>query len=116
MNKFVPRMNELHGVLAVPEIVNYGGVNTAQIEYDTTAGWAAKRNLRSKEKVIYVYTDYETDADGNNIPAFKIGDGSAYVADLPFVSHVTQEEKNFWNNKVSVFALPEQEMLYFTTH
>ena len=116
MNKFVPRMNELHGVLAVPEIVNYGGVNTAQIEYDTVEGWGSKRNLRSKEKVIYVYTDYELGPDGKYIPGFKIGDGNAYVADLPFTSNVTMEEKNFWNNKVRVFAIDGIEMLVFTTN
>ena len=49
------------------------------------------------------------------IPAVKIGDGLAYLIDLPFIDasvtrlmehinntqiHITQAEREFWNNKV----------------
>ena len=53
-----------------------------------------------------------------NIPGIKIGDGRAYVQDLPFIDeelrdtimehinnqdiHVSLQEKLFWNNKINV--------------
>ena len=71
-----------------------------------------------------------TDSEGNitYIPGIKIGDGLAYLIDLPFTDselidhinnttiHVTAEEKNFWNNKNRVFISPQdEENLIFTT-
>lgn len=72
----------------------------------TTAEWQDLSNYQSKFGSIYIYTDYDV-KDGVNIPAIKIGDGSAYVVDLPFMScGVTEEEKDFWNNKVSAVIDP----------
>lgn len=64
------------------------------------------------------------DSEGNPvmvpvfIPGIKVGDGKAYVQDLPFIDqdlralvgdhianefiHVTTKEKEFWNNKVNI--------------
>lgn len=64
------------------------------------------------------------DSEGNPvmvpvfIPGIKVGDGKAYVQDLPFIDqdlralvdehiwntliHVTAEEKEFWNKKVNI--------------
>lgn len=87
---------------------------------DTTANWNKQPQLQSQVGYIYIYTDYKT-VDGNNIPGIKIGDGNAYLIDLEFldelyarhindnVIHVTQSEKNFWNNKVNCFIAPEQD-------
>lgn len=64
----------------------------------TTAEWESTPEYLSKSGCIYVYTDY---IDGVS-PAIKIGDGKSYVVDLPFFSsNVTDEEREFWNNKVS---------------
>ena len=79
---------------------------------------------------MYVYSDarsYEEEYTENNetltrtvyVPGIKIGDGSAYVVDLPFVN-VTSEQINFWNNKVNCYLEPElvvggdDETLIFT--
>ncbi len=79
---------------------------------------------------MYVYSDarsYEEEYTENNetltrtvyVPGVKIGDGSAYVVDLPFVN-VTSEQINFWNNKVNCYLEPElvvggdDETLIFT--
>lgn len=69
---------------------------------------------------IVVYQN-KTIIDNVSYPGIKIGDGNAYLIDLPFVGddlcdqimnvisdhinntdiHVTTEEKNFWNNKLN---------------
>ena len=58
-----------------------------------------------------------------NIAGFKVGDGLAYVVDLPFVDalmdlhmrndniHVTAEEKAFWNAKNRGFVNGENLIL-----
>ena len=86
---------------------------------DTTAGWALKGSTISEEGFIYVYTDYQT-VDGVNIPGVKIGTGNAYIVDLPFIDqiyathiadtvmHITQEEREFWNNKVTCYIDPNK--------
>ena len=92
---------------------------------DTTENWNAKRSYRPLRGDIIVYTDHGqiVDVYGEtvNVPGVKIGDGNAYLIDLPFVGadvryqiltelrehtgntgiHVTPEEKEFWNNKLN---------------
>lgn len=100
---------------------------TARIKFkrDTTANWNAARGMIPLEGEVIVYNDYATITkivDGQErtiiVPAIKIGDGRAYVQDLPFVNddlreqllnhinnpeiHVTMAEKLFWNNKLNV--------------
>lgn len=78
------------------------------IQSDTKAGWASKSSFVPVENCICIYTDYKT-IDGVDIPGFKVGDGNAYLIDLPFITDwiipglVTDEERNFWNNKVTAY-------------
>lgn len=93
------------------------------IYYDTTANWNRQGSFVSQEGAVYIYSDrYQLD-DGNgnpiNVAGMKIGDGTSYLIDIPFLTdvtavliaqhasnseiHVTAEEKTFWNNKVSSF-------------
>lgn len=84
----------------------------------TTEYWAQNPTVSQKD-VIYVFTDHQQ-LDGEDIPGIKIGDGNAYVMDLPFcddvysrhiadrILHITQEERNFWNNKVTCYIDPFQ--------
>ena len=99
---------------------------------DTTAHWNANPKLISEKNKAYVYLDHESiEEDGKTkwIPGVKIGDGKAYLIDLPFTDevmiahirnlgiHVTPEEKEFWNNKVRTYMdTVEGEQLVFTTH
>lgn len=58
------------------------------IYYGTTEYWNSQLELVSEEGAIYVYSDYsEKDVDGKlvDVPAIKIGDGLAFVVDLPVV-------------------------------
>jgi len=38
----------------------------------------------SEKDAIYIYTNNHTDSQGNELASAKIGDGMAYVVDLPF--------------------------------
>lgn len=93
------------------------------IYYDTTAAWNAMPSMVGEAGAVYIYSDHERleDEVGNvsYIPGIRIGDGSAYLIDLPFISdgmrdalyehisntaiHITQAEREFWSNKVSSF-------------
>lgn len=85
------------------------------VEYNTVAGWNSARTLVARKGYIYVYSDYMKDQDDRDIPGFKVGDGSTYLIDLPFVDelylqhirdnvrHITQQEREFWNNKVRCY-------------
>ena len=80
--------------------------------------WANQTQMVSQPNTVYIYRDHRTTTDGQgntvNIAGFKLGDGSAYVVDLPFLSvdeetfnqhvndstiHITSAERTFWNNK-----------------
>lgn len=91
----------------------------------TTAQWNAKLGFIPLKGEIIVYTDYGKvqDEQGNmvDVPALKVGDGLAYLVDLPFVGesdkkflldyikehemnaiiHVSQEDRERWNNKLN---------------
>lgn len=100
---------------------------------DTTENWNKKASFISELNTVYVYVDHQTKTDEEGkevwIPGIKIGDGKAYLIDLPFSDelmiahindlgiHVTPEEKEFWNSKVRTYMdTVEGEQLVFTTH
>lgn len=94
-----------------------------RMKIDTTANWANALGFIPLKGEIIVYSDYAEMDDGNGgtvyVPNFKVGDGLAYCVDLPFVSddlreslsahvldrtaHITDEERQFWNNKVRCY-------------
>ena len=98
---------------------------------NTTAEWNANPLYMSEPNVIYVYTDYATSNDGVLIPGLKVGDGMAYVVDLPFIYgsskdfqkhisnlgiHVADDDRELWDNKWSGYIdNDDSEKLVFTT-
>lgn len=90
------------------------------VSENTTSGWNATPDYIPKAGEICMYTDYAV-IDGITYYGIKIGDGSAYLIDLPFVgedvrnlvlgklaeheqdsvAHITSEERAFWNNKLN---------------
>lgn len=105
----------------------YVGVRSGTKEY-----WDSQSSLIGEENVIYVYTNHQTKTDSwgrtTDIPGIKIGDGKAYLIDLPFTDdiyvahirdtsiHCTQEEKNKWNRKVRpIVSMIAPENLILTT-
>lgn len=97
-----------------------------QVLFNTTAGWNAQTTLVSDANTLYVYTDHQTDSQGNNVAGIKAGDGSAYVVDLPFTDaiatehiadttrHITSAERNFWNNKVRCYYASGDNLIFTT--
>lgn len=96
--------------------------------YNTKEGWNAQSSLVAEEGTIYIYSNYSTkvvDGITKNVPGIKIGDGTSYLIDMPFMNedftdqlmnhinnaliHVTPAEKTFWNNKSSAFMDPSTE-------
>lgn len=129
-----PRINEviLEGSLSASDI------GLGQVYYDTTENWNNQRDLITEKSVVYVYSDsqfieYEP---GRQIPVagIKIGDGTSYLIDMPFVTdtltftiinhvsntkvHITDAEREFWDNKISAYIDPnDPEALVFSkTH
>lgn len=96
-----------------------------QLKRDTTENWNKARGFIPLDGELIIYTDYQSftkEVNGKTktiyIAGVKIGDGKAYVQDLPFVDeelrsrimahinnpniHVSSQEKIFWNNKLNV--------------
>lgn len=89
----------------------------------TTQEWNEDIHLLSQKDVLYIYVDYKTiQQNGEEIvlPGLKIGDGTSYLIDLPFLNktsniedqminhinnntiHVTLQDRIFWNNKINL--------------
>ena len=113
---------------AIAAAVQSTELHRPEVYFDTVAGWAAKGSLVSEANTLYIYTDYQQDSEGNDIPGIKIGDGNAYLVDKPFLDtiyyehvndtdiHITAEEREFWNNKVRCYYSPtNDETVIFTT-
>jgi len=96
------------------------GGNVYSILVNTSAVWATKTTYIPAKGEIDIYSDRMV-IDNVNYPGMKIGDGTTYVVDLPFLAddqvsvltgiinthiengdiHVTAAEKEFWNNKLN---------------
>lgn len=106
-----------------------GGGGKCKVLYDTTENWNSQPQMVSKRGYIYVYSDYKQ-IDGKYIAGIKVGDGQTYLIDMAFVDeiyaehiqdvvvHITDAEREFWNNKVRCYMVDETvgENLIFTTH
>jgi len=109
----------------------------ATIVSKTTAEWNADPDYVPADGEIVVYSDRkQTVIDGEtiNVPAIKIGNGVDSIRLLAFVNdgsaeielqhhiedtsiHTNTDEKNFWNNKVSIdYSELNSEMLIFKTN
>ena len=104
----------LSGEVFIPETI------ASKIYYDTTEMWNSQNNLVAQKGHIYIYKDYRSivndDGSITTIPSMKIGDGTSYLIDLPFIDGITQEDREFWNNKVSIIeATAVDGTLTFTT-
>lgn len=113
----MPRYLDPNGLSQYDALIKQYIIDTEidKVLYDNTASWNSQAQLVSQQGYIYIYSDYKQDGEGNNIPGIKVGDGNAYLIDLPFstklidehianaVIHITQAERDFWNNKVTCY-------------
>ena len=100
-----------------------------QIYYGSTEYWNRQPQLKTERGCLYIYRDYKMTDDGRYIAGIKAGDGTSYLIDMPFIDetfndhihdmvrHITQEEREFWNNKVRCY-IPDYDttQLIFTTN
>lgn len=106
--------------------------NIAKIFYNTKEGWGNQAGLIGEKDALYIYTN-ASEEDGKNIPNFKIGDGSSYLIDAPFITdttmkvlnehinndtiHVSAADRERWDNKVRAYhSTVDEENLVFTTN
>lgn len=98
-----------------------------KVLYATTETWNSNPQIIAEKGFIYIYSDWKQDGEGHNIAGMKIGNGNAYLIDLAFkeqifydhitdiTKHITQEDREFWNNKVTCYeSKVEGELLIFT--
>ena len=106
-------------------------LKVGKILSNTKDGWNSQPNLIAEKNTLYVYSDYRTvteDGQEKVVPGVKVGDGTSYLIDMPFMDagmsdhimntiiHITQDEREFWNDKVSVYISPtDEENIVFTT-
>ena len=100
----------------------------AYITEQTTADWSANLTYVPLAGELCIWTDYAV-VEEQNIPAIKIGDGTTYAVDLPFLCddiraeleehvnnttvHITSTERNTWNDKLN--AAISGEVLVLST-
>lgn len=97
-----------------------------KVYYDTTENWNRSPGLIAEKGAVYIYSDYEVFEDevGNRVPiaGLRIGDGTSYLIDMPFVNsltarmiiehvanrtiHISEAEREFWDNKISAYVDP----------
>lgn len=112
------------------ELIKSIKVNNLAFKVDTKENWDAQRDLVSDANTVYFYRNFKTiQLDNNtfqNIPGIKLGDGSAFLIDLPFISdptpfwdhindqvrHITDAERMYWNDKVGCEAGNENLIFY----
>ena len=102
--------------------------STSDVVIRTKESWKQYDKVVSQRGKIYVYT--QDDPSLNASPLIKIGDGLAYICDLPFTTddlskqlknhiqdkqiHISQVEREFWNNKVTCYmSESDQEQIVF---
>lgn len=102
-----------------------GDITNKNILIGTTAEWASQQSLRPPVGTILVFTDYTSYTDENDniiaVPGIKISDGSTPTLDLPLIGdhvkievmnalnqhindnirHVSQNDRDFWDNKLN---------------
>lgn len=117
---------------------NIGPGSGVNVVCKTTAEWNETIGYVPAVGEIIVYTDFkqvEKEGEMVDVPGIKIGSGNAYVQDLMFVEgtsididiiknhiedtsiHTNEEEKDFWNEKVSIdYSGLSSETLIFKTN
>lgn len=96
------------------------------MEHGTTEYWNSRRDYIPPAGRIVIYDDHYIDSQGVIHPGMKVGTGNAYLCDLVFmvdenmldiymteinnkldahirdnVRHITNAERNYWNNKIN---------------
>ena len=80
-------------------------VSGIKLYYDSMANWNAQSTMIAEKKAIYVYKDYivHSNEDGNQtfVPGMKIGDGTSYLIDMPFIGSSYSDIDNAINEHIN---------------
>lgn len=103
-------------------------ITASNVVSGTTSYWQTHGNVISTKDVLYIYTDWKKNSDNEDIPGIKVGDGLAYISDLPFTDqlwaehvldsliHVSASDRTNWDAKVRCYLDPNNaENVVFTT-
>lgn len=128
----MPKYLDLNGVAFLRDKINEVKNNKISYQMRTAAEWNQDPQFMSAQGVLYIYMNYGQTQEGQPLTGLKIGDGNSYVIDLPFISggaitsqemkqhiqnqtiHITQFERNSWNNKVTTYNYVQNENLIFS--
>lgn len=94
--------------------------------YGTASEMTALNSTKSQAGAIYIYSDYRENQNGSKVPGIRLGDGNAYVGDLPYQDadflqhmnnttiHVSAFDRSKWDDKVTCFISPSnpQEIVF----
>ena len=125
-NRDLPNQHPISAITGLQE-----ALANVKNKIKTTAEWNADITFIPQAGELIIYSDYaQEEIDGRvvNIPNMKVGDGNAYLIDIPFmyddvrsrlnahiddeIRHITAAERLFWNSKVRDTV--ENETLIFT--
>ena len=119
------------------KIKNIKPENALIYESKTTEEWNSDISLISQKGTLYIYSDYKMieDEEGNEIflPGLKMGDGKAYLVDLPFLNtgssdqqfldhinnqviHVSLQDRRFWDEKLNCRLEADVQTLIFNRY
>lgn len=131
VSDYFPATSTTDGLMSSADKVKLDEIPQNIVHSNTTDYWNAQPGLIGQAGHLYVYTDHDY-VDNQYIPGIKIGDGLGYLIDAPFVDgnasalvnhisdmgvHITPQERNFWNSKVSCFLSEiDNENIIFTTN
>ena len=99
--------------------IDAGSINGINMYVKTTEEWNRQLNYTPVVGEIDIYLNYKyviKNGTQIGVSGIKIGDGNSYLIDLPFLGeidqifydhinnttiHITNEERQFWNNKLN---------------
>ena len=121
----------IFGNTSIPKVI---GTAEDILHSDTTEGWNSNINTIAEKGHLYVYTDHHKVDNGDgtftDIPAMKVGDGTSYLIDMPFIStddydllmdhinnwqiHVSENDRTRWDQNLSAQVNESRECLIFS--
>lgn len=123
-----PRLKVGDGTTLVSDLPFINAENNIdnKIKFNTADYWGARAQTIPEENLIIIYTDGGQLSSGIKTPRIKIGDGTSYLVDLPFIDdilnehinntdvHITNAERTSWNNKITSNDIVINETLILT--
>lgn len=103
-----------------------GGSSDSKVYYGSTTYWNSHPDIIGKRGCIYIYSDWYTDPEYGKVAGLKVGDGETPLIEIAatdqmwqdhindMVRHITQAEREYWNNKVTCEFIAELEQLVFS--